>query len=403
MRPKHERRSRWRALGLAVFTCICLAGCSKGPAVSIQSLIDEADPGATIEVPAGTYRENLSIAKTLTLIGLTDGDDAVEIVGTEANTPAIAIDGDVDTMVELRGIVVTRSYGAGIDVTGDATATLLSVNVDDTVASGLNVRSDAQVHAVDSTFSNSDRNGATVSGDAQLTAEQCDFLSNAAAGLGIVTTRSVLLDACNVRDNGENGITVGGATHATFRSVRLEDNGGGEPTSANFVTLATAIISQAGTGLWIRDEATVLLEDCLVRTSATTGIIAFEDSSVILRGGEVSYNGEVGLQLLSNGAHVMEDAIISDNSGMGIFLAGTPSVRLDRCSLLRNGWGGLVLYAGSCYGYEATQSPYLFRGALTGSGNVIPGPDEADGNVDLDCCPASRCRTLTQLGDEEDP
>ncbi len=398
-RDNRQWGRRW-ALGTVALALACLAGCSKGPSVSIQSLIDAADSGATIDVPAGTYRENLSIAKTLTLVGLTDGDDAVEIVGTEANTPAIAIDGDRDTTVELRSIAVTRSYGAGIDVTGDATATLRSISVDDTVASGLNARSGAQVHATDCTFSSSHRNGATVSGDAQLTAEQCDFLSNAAAGLGIVTTRSVLLEACDVRDNGENGITVGGATDATFRSVLLEDNGGGEPTSADFVTLATAIMSQADAGLWMRDDAVVLLENCSIRTSAATGIIAFDDASITIRGGEVSDNGEVGLQLLSDGTHTLEDVDIRGNGGMGILLARDPLVHVDRCTIAENNFGGVAVFATACYGLDAAQSYYLFTGRIDGSDNVIPGPNEPDGNLEFDCCPSTRCRLLTRSTEE---
>ncbi|MCK5631601.1 hypothetical protein KAH85_03495, partial [Candidatus Bathyarchaeota archaeon] len=59
------------------------------PGQSIQSRIDSAQPGDTILVHAGLYRETLSVTKSLTLIG--ESKENTIIDGDEANRTVIEV------------------------------------------------------------------------------------------------------------------------------------------------------------------------------------------------------------------------------------------------------------------------------------------------------------------------
>ncbi len=67
----------------------------------LQALIDAAAPGATIELPAGVYRGDITIDKTLTLRGT--GGTVIEGTGTGTVVTVLAPD------VTLEGLVIRRS------------------------------------------------------------------------------------------------------------------------------------------------------------------------------------------------------------------------------------------------------------------------------------------------------
>lgn len=83
---------------------IAFTGCieDKNVTLSIQQLIDDALPGDTINIPSGTYSENVTVDKTITLVGeirettiidgfLTINADEVSISGFTVRNGGIAI------------------------------------------------------------------------------------------------------------------------------------------------------------------------------------------------------------------------------------------------------------------------------------------------------------------------
>src|SRR5690554_5291759 len=64
---------------------VCSDGCDY---TSIQEAIDDSSGGATIEVGAGTYRENVS-ASNVTLVGA--GAEVTKIVASSANTRPLTL------------------------------------------------------------------------------------------------------------------------------------------------------------------------------------------------------------------------------------------------------------------------------------------------------------------------
>jgi len=198
-----------------------------------------------------------------------------------------------------------------------------------------------------------------------------------------------------IRNNGETGLEIGGGSTLTFRSVTIADNGSGEPTGTRiFVTAGSALMSQHGSGIWMKDDASILLEDCVVNGNVSHGITAFDNTSIQLVRGKVSGNGEVGLYLLSNGNHSLQDTVVTANRGVGLLLARGGDAEMDGCTVSANEYGGVILFNVACFGSDIYGSYYEFIGTLSGAGNIIPGPGEPDGNGEFSCCPISECRFL---------
>lgn len=91
-----------------------LEGCDY---TSIQRAVDEADPGDTISVESGTYKENVIVDKSLVLRGKGSGDDRPVVDGNGVGS-TVTLSADRITFEGL--IVKNAGYGkAGIEVRSD--------------------------------------------------------------------------------------------------------------------------------------------------------------------------------------------------------------------------------------------------------------------------------------------
>ena len=107
---------------------VCATGCAYS---TIQSAIDAATSGATIEVGAGIYTEKLTIGKSLSLIGIGDSSDqgagsgAPTIDGQIGDGPAvITVNSNSSPItVKIHNLNITHG-GNGIDVLQNAVMTV---------------------------------------------------------------------------------------------------------------------------------------------------------------------------------------------------------------------------------------------------------------------------------------
>ncbi|HNR59298.1 MAG TPA: NosD domain-containing protein, partial [Methanothrix sp.] len=91
-----------------------LEGCDY---TSIQRAVEEADPGDTISVESGTYKENVIVDKSLVLRGKGSGDDRPVVDGNGVGS-TVTLSADRITFEGL--IVKNAGYGkAGIEVRSD--------------------------------------------------------------------------------------------------------------------------------------------------------------------------------------------------------------------------------------------------------------------------------------------
>jgi parallel beta-helix repeat protein len=200
-------------VGLAQRTItVCPQGCQYA---KIQEAINAASEGDTIQVKAGTYQENLTIIKRLTLQG--EGKDKVTIQGTVTILSA--------KLVTLSGFTVKGGQGVYIE---DSTTVVFSDNAFvESTAEGLLARSSS----------------ITVRGNL--------ISRNKSYGLLLVLGSRALITGNTITSNGGDGVTIR-ASQADLSDNIVRDNGGcgvradADSTVTGSVTSANTSGNQAG-------------------------------------------------------------------------------------------------------------------------------------------------------------
>lgn len=110
------RGLRKDATGRCAQRCdVCASGCAF---TSVQAAINDAAPGATLTLCAGTFTETIVIAKNLTLIGAGDGAGAGNTILDGASSGGSAVRVEEDTIVTLQNLRLTggnnSNAGGGI-------------------------------------------------------------------------------------------------------------------------------------------------------------------------------------------------------------------------------------------------------------------------------------------------
>jgi parallel beta-helix repeat protein len=200
-------------VGLAQRTItVCPQGCQYA---KIQEAITAASEGDTIQVKAGTYQENLTIIKRLTLQG--EGKDKVTIQGTVTILST--------KLVTLSGFTVKGGQGVQIE---DSTTIVLSDNAFvESTAEGLRARSSS------------------------ITLRGNLISRNKSHGLLLVLGSKALITGNTITSNGGDGVTIR-ASQADLSDNIVRDNGGcgvradADSTVTGSVTSANTSGNQAG-------------------------------------------------------------------------------------------------------------------------------------------------------------
>lgn len=270
---------------------------------SIQEVVDCAPPGAVIHLPAGTWRENLYITKSLTLRG--KNAKATVLMGQRPGQPVLWVSGEA--MVTLAGMTIQGGHGgyggptispAGVLVDGKAQVHLEWVEVTQNSGAGLVAQNEAQVEVVESTITGNNRYGVEVWGQAQVVLRETKVLQNKMGGVWV-----------------EEG--------------------------AFFQAEGAILGENLGPGLWARGQSKVHLHNTEVRQSRGPGIHAQDAASVELRACRILDNQEHGVYLSGTSVLVAQDTAFHRN-WYGLHLLGGQAV-LDRCSILNNFWDGVRL------------------------------------------------------------
>ena len=144
------------------------------PVVTLQSLIDAAPNGGTVNVAAGTYNESLTVNKTLTLTGVSSGTTIIQAVAGQhvitvtsgynlrlenltitGGHPSGAVGGGVFvmsgslTLINVRIAGNSADYGGGVFQSGqggrvDATNSRIELNTTTNHGGGLYVEKDGR-------------------------------------------------------------------------------------------------------------------------------------------------------------------------------------------------------------------------------------------------------------------
>lgn len=278
---------------------------------SIQAAIDAAQPGDTVLVDAGTYRENVRLKQRVTLKSA--GDDAAGKLGLKRAEVTIIDGGGADA----KGPAVVMAEGAVLD---GFTVT----------RAGLFDQKEYDWHYA-------------THGDL-LPDEQGAVGINDFPALGVPGVTATVR-FCIVRDNGRAGIGVTGENNKShvFKNVVLRNMGGGIgiANGASPTIQANKCFNNLRGGIGNRmSSAFILNNESFDNVRAGIGIR--EGSTPIVRGNQCYRNRRAGIGVRMEGTNpIIEDNDCYENemAGIGNRDGAAPIIRKNRC--YRNKMAGI--------------------------------------------------------------
>ncbi|MCD5415593.1 right-handed parallel beta-helix repeat-containing protein [Candidatus Bipolaricaulota bacterium] len=164
---------------------------------------------------------------------------------------------------------------------------------------------------------------------------------------------------------------------------------------------ATGLRPCFATGVLIQGRAQVAITDATIYENRWNGLVLLDTAQAEIIGSIISGNRVNGIELRGSAKAVITGSTISENR-TGIWIMHSAKVEITGSTISDSGADGIHLWNEAVLrlvnsrilrnlGYGV--SIYLpdgwaeFTGQVTGSGNLIPGPDEPDGNRKGAVCP----------------
>jgi hypothetical protein len=275
---------------------------------TIQGAVnDSAVSGDTIDIAAGIYTENVTIAgKQLTLLGAIGSVNGTTKIFATGRGPVFTLGsgvaGDVNRLIEIHNLVIANGNHMG--GTG--------------VGGGIQVRAGAYLHVFDSIVSqNTATSGAGIGinspGAPTTTISRCLIDDNVAGGPGggveVLQGSSVSIDQTTIA---RNASSAGGGIYGDTGSTLTITNTIASGNTANFIAKPFGKKDGDGGGLQTRGQFSI--SDSFFLGNTATGETG---------------GGGIDIFLTDNGQHSIMRTTVSHNSvdagaGGGIFANGEP-------------------------------------------------------------------------------
>ena len=360
-----------------------------GPGDRIQDAIDKAMPGDVIEVQSGTYYENLSVNKTLTLLGVDTGggrpvidaskmgsavtlredgnrfeDFVVTIrkmltllgLDTDSGKPVIDAKGRFSAVtlskdgIRFKGFVVTNSSRSaepeayykiepeGIDPELAFAGILVDGSKNCTVENNTAILNDVGIllwKADDNTIINNIARENTYAGIAL--SEHCR--NNTISGNSAVKS----IPGDGIRVSGSNNAFVdNNASDNAFYGIMLWE-------SPNNVVQANIAQNNGYSGLWLMNSSRNSVTENNFSHNKESGISIWDASNESSISENDLYNNSrygIYIKMSSNNSILSNDAVANDHSGIGLHMSSENTVMANNVAYNPS---GIVLFDGSNY------------------------------------------------------
>ncbi|MFG3056516.1 right-handed parallel beta-helix repeat-containing protein [Kitasatospora sp. NPDC048239] len=257
---------------------------------TLTEALAAAEPGDTVSVRPGTFRENLVLDKPVTLV-CAEGPGTVRIdpsagvpltvtaaatvrdlviEGSDSSVPAVLITGP-DATPALAGCRVETRSATGVEVTGGARPTLRGCVVSNPAGLGLRLRGE----------------------DTAAAFEDCEVAAAGQAGLAVLGGATAALDRCRVH-------------HAVGAGVLLSD-----PGSAAELT-GCEIYEIRGSGVQAEAQAGGRLVDCEIHRVTGNGVTLDGEAELTLTGCRVHDLPENGADLRGRARLTLVNSTVRD-------------------------------------------------------------------------------------------
>lgn len=333
---------------------VCSSGCSFS---QIQPAIEAARNGSTIQIQAGTYRENIQITKSLHIVGsegaLLEGQVAIAKAANVSIT-ALVVHGPVrveeSRNVTIKGSTVSESQDVGIAVINSTEISLLENTITANASDGV-LTERSQVQLSRNTIGGNKGYGIHTDNASQLTGEGNrngfrvpeDFPTIQGAidawhpGMGANALGDVSENAPAGLLTGEGVLSIGAGGYTEQLIVRdktlIIRGVGREDVLIDGTGLGDA------DGFTLRGEARVTIENLTVRNFRDDGIDAEGSIELTLRNVALIGNGSVGLEIAHGEVKVrLFQSAINHNRNYGLWAISTDNItECQGSSIMDNG------------------------------------------------------------------
>ncbi|MFI7102506.1 right-handed parallel beta-helix repeat-containing protein [Streptomyces sp. NPDC050161] len=332
---------------------------------TIGAALRAAGPGTVISVQPGTYPENLTLDRDVTLVA-EQGPGTVQLVATRGTPLTVlggagevrgltvqGLDGDQPAVSMTGGTVVLDGCeitGGRVDITGTAAPTLRDCRVHGTGTPALRLGGDSRAVLERVTVTDVDGTGLLVEHGADATVT--GLTVSAVAGYGVLMrgpARGSFTD-CELTGTASAAFRVDDDARPVLRSCRLTGSaaqgvlvtasGTGGPALPPDTDAGSGPEGDAGAS---GSTAGVLLHDCEIARSGGTGVQAAGPVLVTLRDCRVDESGGVGVLAAEGAVLRLDTTTVGDSADSGLAAGGTADVEVRGGGLARSRANGVFV------------------------------------------------------------
>jgi hypothetical protein len=266
-----------------------------------MTLLASASDGAVVQIPAGSYRERISIGRSVTLVAA-DGPGSVTI---ELDRPC-AVRADAD----LRGLTFS---GAGLVAGGAVRLKLTDCVVRGAASTGVGLRDDARLAAARSRIEDAGGNGLFLGGSAAARLVGCELRGSAFSAVHLDGQADLELEDCVVSESREHGVRATAESSLRIDGGAVRDcalSGISAETSGRVVLSGCAVQRPERAGIVVGAGASARIERCRVEQAGGSGVVVWTGASARATGVVVAGAGKNGVFFAEDAHGEFEDCEI---------------------------------------------------------------------------------------------
>lgn len=318
-----------------------------GDVDTISAAIAKAEAGTEIRIAPGRYRENLTLDKPLTLVGL--GPDANKIQIIPRGGPCLKLGPQADgSRIEGLSLRNGKAGGSGgsdaglgtpcVDIEA-GTVELVNIRIGSAAGAGLWLHGNAEARMRGSLIQGVSGHGILIEGEARLRLDGSRIHNTGKAGLRLRGAVDPEVSNTEIDTPGQAGILVSDGAKGRFRKLTIsharyagiEIRSGGDP-----LVEASTITGGRQSGVFVYEGGKGRLIGNIITRNAFSGVVIGPDGDPVLENNRVESNHDHGVLLQPEARGLLSNNVIKDNRGHGLAIDMRAQTRREENALEGN-------------------------------------------------------------------